>query len=81
MKEYKELNFNEWLKHWHDLHVALFGEEIANEMAKKDMRHNSILKKLWQEKGFKTIGEYAEWEKDHLEERNDFFRKNGEEIW
>lgn len=73
--EYKDQTFNQWIAMWHDLNVALFGEAEAKEMAKDDAARNNALRKLWKVKGFKTLGEFEEWEKTHMEEKNAFLSK------
>lgn len=74
---YKDLTFSQWIAMWNDLNVALFGEEEAKEYAKKDAPRNNALRKLWKAKGFKTVGEYEEWEKDHFKERDAYLRRLG----
>ena len=77
---FKDLSFDEWLQQWHDLNVAVFGQAEAMRYWKEDKRRNDALRKLWKVKGFKTLGQFEEWEKDHMKEKNDFIRRELEKT-
>lgn len=75
MKDVKDMTFDEWLKMWSDLNRVFFDEEEIKEFEKQDKPRNEALRKLWKVKGFKTVGEFEEWEKTHMEEKNAFLSK------
>ena len=72
------LTFEQWQTHWYNLHRDLFGERVAKEWLKENLNHDTIMKMLWTEKGFKTYGDYRKWEENHIEERNEYFRQRGD---
>lgn len=71
------MNFEQWQMSYYKIHLALFGKREADQWLSDNLVHHTILKELWIEKGFKTYGEYAEWEKEHIKERNEYFKKKG----
>lgn len=77
IKPYEQLTFDEWIKYWYDLDVAIFGEAEAKNHMMEESAKNEAMRKLWKAKGFKTVGEYEEWEKDHFKERDAYLRRLG----
>lgn len=71
----KNMTFDQWLAKWHDLNVALFGEEEAKKYWEEDKPRNNALRKLWKKIGANTVGEYEAWEKNHKKQRNEFLRR------
>lgn len=75
MGKYEDLTFDEWVLMWDDLNKALFTEEEAREFREQDRPRNNALRKLWNHYGFKTVGEFESWEKEHMEEKKEFLRR------
>ena len=75
-----EMTFEEWQAYWYRKNEEIFGEAKAREFMLQDLEKDTAMKELWMAKGFKTVGEYVTWEKDHMEERNEFFRKRGAKL-
>ena len=75
MKDVRDMTFDEWYKMWDDLNVALFGEEEAKLYRELDRRRNRALKALWIAKGFKTYGEFEDWEREHMADKNAFMEE------
>lgn len=75
MKDYKDLTFDEWYAMWDDLNKAIFGDEQAKLYREMDRPRNRALKALWKAKGFRTVGEFEEWEKTHIREKKAFLER------
>lgn len=79
---YRKLTFDERLKAEYDLWRAIFGaEETAKRM--KEMKPLTVaMRKLWKQHGFTEYGQYEDWERTHLQERNDFLISEGVmDLW
>lgn len=72
-----DMTFEEWQMYWYKKNIEVFGKHQADVWLMEDLKHDTALKELWIAKGIKTIGEYEAWEKDHIQERNEFFKKKG----
>ncbi len=75
MKKREDMTLDEWFKQDYDLNVAIFGEKQAKVFLQQDMVRYKALKKLWIQKGFRTLGEFEAWEFSHMKEKNEFLRK------
>lgn len=71
----RNMTFQQWIKKWEDLNVVLFGEEGAKLYHELDKPRNKALWKLWQIHGFKTVGEFEDWEREHMAEKNAFLER------
>ncbi len=79
---YRKQTFDERLKAEYDLWRAIFGaEETAKRM--KEMKPLTVaLRKLWKQHCFTEYGQYEDWERTHLQERNDFLISEGVmDLW
>lgn len=79
---YRRQTFDERLKAEYDLWRAIFGaEETAKRM--KEMKPLTVaMRKLWKQHGFIEYGQYEDWERTHLQERNDFLISEGVmDLW
>lgn len=81
MEQLSDLSFEQWEMHYYRIHKELFGKKEADQWLSDNLGHHTVLKELWMEKGFKTYGEYSEWEKDHIQERNEYCRKRGDRSY
>lgn len=79
--ETDDMTFERWQTYWYSLNKDIFGEGEANKWLKRNLNHHTIMKKLWIDKGLKTYGDYRKWEAEHIEERNDYFRKRGDTYY
>lgn len=80
MEDTREMTLEQYEKYWYQKSAELFGERFAKKMQAEKRNHYIIMKQLWIEKGFTKYREYADWEKDHIEERNKFFEEKGEKY-
>lgn len=76
---YRQLNFWEHVQSDYDLFIAIVGKQAADEWLEKNRPLHLALEKLWHKKGFTTYGQYEDWEKEHIDERNQFLEKEG--VW
>ena len=76
---YRQLNFWEHVQSDYDLFIAIVGKQAADEWLEKNRPLHLALEKIWHNKGFTTYGEYQDWEKEHMDERNQFLEKEG--VW
>lgn len=79
---YRKQTFDERLKAEYDLWRAIFGaEETAKRM--KEMKPLTVaMRKLWKQHDFTEYGQYEDWERTHLQERNDFLISEGVmDLW
>ena len=74
---YRQLNFWEHVQSDYDLFIAIVGKQAADEWLEKNRPLHLALEKIWHNKGFTTYGEYQDWEKEHMDERNQFLEKEG----
>jgi len=72
-------NYNEKVQEDYDLYMALFGKDYADKWLKRQRPVHNAMRKLWKIKGFTYYGQYEDWERDHIEERNEFLKKEG--VW
>lgn len=74
------MSLEEYEMYWYRLRMQIFGSKNANDWLKANRNSHLIMKQLWMEKGFKTYGEFEEWDVDHRAERNEYFRKRGVDL-
>lgn len=77
MKRTDDMTFEEWQAYWHRTYAQLFGKGDADKWLKDNLTRDTIMKELWIKKGFKTYGQYRQWETTHAQERNEFFERRG----
>lgn len=77
--EYRKSNYNDRVQETYDLYIALLGKDYADKwLIRQRPVHNAMIK-LWRIKGFRNYGEYEDWEREHIEERNEYLKKEG--VW
>ena len=76
---YRQNSFWENIQADYDLYIALLGRKAADEWLERNRPLHLALEKLWHKKGFTTYGQYEDWEKEHIDERNQFLEKEG--VW
>lgn len=76
---YRQNSFWENTQADYDLYIALLGRKAADEWLEKNRPLHLALEKLWRKKGFTTYRQYEDWEKEHIDERNQFLEKEG--VW
>lgn len=69
------MTLEQYQAYWYRKYAEVFGKHEADQWLRDNLAHHTAMKQLWIQKGFKTVGEYDDWEKDHIEERNEFFRR------
>ena len=80
--EFREMNFWERIQWEYDLYITFFGKDYADDWLGINRPLHLSMEKLWRMHGFKNYGEYLDWEKDHIDERNEYYQKEGTwELW
>ena len=79
---YRQQTFWDRVQEEYDLRIALFGKDQADEWSRRNRPLHLVQEQLWREKGFKTRGEYDDWEENHKEERNAYLKAKGVyDLW
>lgn len=80
--EYRKSSYNERVQEAYDLYIALFGKAKADEWLKRQRPVIAAMKKLWKIKGFTNYGQYEDWEREHIPDRNEYLKNEGVwELW
>ena len=77
--EYRKNNFWERVQADYDLFIAIVGKAKADEWLETNRPLHLAMENLWRAQGFENYGQYEDWERDHIEERNEFLKKEG--VW
>lgn len=79
---YRKQTFDERLKAEYDLWRAIFGAEETTKRMKEMKPLTVAMRKLWKQHGFTEYGQYEDWERTHLQERNNFLISEGVmDLW
>lgn len=79
---YRKQTFDERLKAEYDLWKAIFGAEETARRIQQMKPLDKAMRKLWTLQGFTEYGQYEDWERTHLQERNDFLISEGVmDLW
>ena len=71
----KNMTLEQYQAFWYRKYFEIFGKHEADRWLKENLAHHTALKTLWIAKGIKTVGEFEEWEKTHMEEKEEFLRR------
>lgn len=76
---FRQMSFDKRVKQEYDLWIALFGEKEAKKRFEEQKPLTNAMRKLWNEQKCQNYGEYLDWEENHIQERNEFLKKEG--VW
>lgn len=80
--EYRKRTYKDKIQEDYDLYIAIFGKDHADKWLENQRPVHRAFLKLWKEHGIKTYGQYEDWEKEHIDERNEFLKKEGVyDLW
>lgn len=80
--EFRKMGFWERVNYEYEIYINFFGKAYADDWLGINRPLHLSMEKLWRTHGFKTYGEYLDWETTHMDERNEYYQKEGVwELW
>lgn len=77
--EYRQQNLWDRIQADYDLYIAIFGKTKADEWLERQRPVHLAMEKLWKVKNFKNYGDYEDWEREHISDRNEYLKNEG--VW